>query len=239
MRQVTQISRQFGLGGSGLGGGGGAFPAPGVTDTTPGQAGERDTPAANPTNPAVNPFAILNNFGNDGTNTAGVGAAAPLNPFAALFHPNLANPAANPPSQTQGNLTTGTTAGATGPATPQQPADPFGAFTQNLMQNPAIMQQMLGLFGGSGEPGSAGTAPLPGGGAPPLNPLTLFGGTAPAVTAPPQPEQPRDTRPPEERYEEQLRQLNEMGFYEFDRNVEALRRTGGNVQGAVDYLLTH
>jgi ubiquilin len=51
------------------------------------------------------------------------------------------------------------------------------------------------------------------------------------------PPAPADNRPPEERYEQQLRQLNEMGFYDFDRNVAALRRSGGNVQGAVDYLL--
>jgi ubiquilin len=28
-----------------------------------------------------------------------------------------------------------------------------------------------------------------------------------------------------------------MGFYEFDRNVSALRRSGGNVQGAIEFLL--
>ncbi|ODV60135.1 ubiquitin domain-containing protein DSK2 ASCRUDRAFT_76644 [Ascoidea rubescens DSM 1968] len=48
---------------------------------------------------------------------------------------------------------------------------------------------------------------------------------------------PVDTRPPEERYESQLRQLNDMGFFEFDRNIAALRRSGGSVQGAVEYLL--
>lgn len=46
-----------------------------------------------------------------------------------------------------------------------------------------------------------------------------------------------DTRPPEEKYESQLRQLNELGFYDFDRNVSALRRSGGNVQGAIEALL--
>jgi ubiquilin len=51
------------------------------------------------------------------------------------------------------------------------------------------------------------------------------------------PAAPPDNRPPEERYADQLRQLNEMGFYDFDRNVAALRRSGGNVQGAIDYLL--
>lgn len=60
----------------------------------------------------------------------------------------------------------------------------------------------------------------------------MFGqnfGAAPAA--------PVDDRPPEERYESQLRQLNELGFYDFDRNVRALRRSGGNVQGAIEALL--
>ncbi|CCF56686.1 hypothetical protein KAFR_0B03900 [Kazachstania africana CBS 2517] len=47
----------------------------------------------------------------------------------------------------------------------------------------------------------------------------------------------QDNRPPEERYEAQLRQLNDMGFFDFDRNVAALRRSGGSVQGALDALL--
>lgn len=49
----------------------------------------------------------------------------------------------------------------------------------------------------------------------------------------------QDTRPPEERYESQLRQLNDMGFFDFDANVTALRRTGGSVQGAVEQLLNN
>ena len=48
---------------------------------------------------------------------------------------------------------------------------------------------------------------------------------------------PPDNRPPEERYAEQLRQLNDMGFYDFDQNVAALRRSGGSVQGAIQHLL--
>jgi len=48
---------------------------------------------------------------------------------------------------------------------------------------------------------------------------------------------PVDNRPPEERYADQLRQLNDMGFYDFDRNVAALRRSGGSVQGAINELL--
>ncbi|KAI5952275.1 hypothetical protein KGF54_003141 [Candida jiufengensis] len=77
-----------------------------------------------------------------------------------------------------------------------------------------------GLFGGAGMP--------------PIDPSALFGAGAGSGTT-----QPTDNRPPEERYETQLRQLNDMGFYDFDRNVEALRRTGGSVQGAIEYLLSH
>ncbi|SCU97262.1 LADA_0H05336g1_1 [Lachancea dasiensis] len=63
---------------------------------------------------------------------------------------------------------------------------------------------------------------------------SLFGaGAGAGSSAPAQ----QDTRPPEERYEQQLRQLNEMGFFEFDRNIAALRRSGGSVQGALDALL--
>lgn len=63
---------------------------------------------------------------------------------------------------------------------------------------------------------------------------SMFGGAGAnsAVNA-----QPQDDRPPEERYETQLRQLNDMGFFDFDMNVAALRRSGGSVQGALDALL--
>ncbi|KAG0671167.1 hypothetical protein C6P45_001180 [Maudiozyma exigua] len=59
---------------------------------------------------------------------------------------------------------------------------------------------------------------------------SMFGGNTQAS-------QPEDNRPPEERYETQLRQLNDMGFFDFDKNVAALRRSGGSVQGALDALL--
>jgi hypothetical protein len=76
--------------------------------------------------------------------------------------------------------------------------------------------------------------------APAQTPLLLLVRTLevlPLQVVPPTTPPPADTRPPEEVYETQLRQLNEMGFYEFDRNVSALRRSGGNVQGAIEYLL--
>lgn len=49
--------------------------------------------------------------------------------------------------------------------------------------------------------------------------------------------QNNSNRPPEELYELQLRQLNDMGFTNFEQNVAALRRSGGSVQGAIDNLL--
>lgn len=79
----------------------------------------------------------------------------------------------------------------------------------------------------------AGAGAAPGGGMP-FDPFSMFGGMGAGAGASPAPE---DTRPPEERYESQLSQLNDMGFFDFDRNVAALRRSGGNVQGAVEYLL--
>ena len=262
MRQATQMQRQMGGGGM-FGGGGageGAFPMPGATDTTPGQAGERTGPAAGntagtgaaPTNP-FDPFAMLGNIGAG----QGDGAGAAGNPFAALFQP-ASGPAGNPTNTAN---TASAPAGQEGSTAanqqaPQQPDNPFAAMARNpmmqsMMQNPQLMQQMMQSMMGSPNPQQAGNAPpdpsnLPN--SPPQNPFAAlfgpggmggfggpggFGAGAGPAAAPP------DTRPPEERYEEQLRQLNDMGFYEFERNVEALRRSGGSVQGGGEYLLPH
>ncbi|KAI9886760.1 MAG: hypothetical protein M1823_001403 [Watsoniomyces obsoletus] len=104
----------------------------------------------------------------------------------------------------------------TGPAGGNlDPGAPFASLLPMLSQ--LMMNQPGG--GGGGSPGAIN----------PFQPPSTGGSPAP----------PADTRPPEERYESQLRQLNDMGFFDFDRNVEALRRSGGSVNGAVEYLLTH
>jgi len=54
----------------------------------------------------------------------------------------------------------------------------------------------------------------------------------------PNPSPQPDTRPPEERFQEQLRQLNDMGFYDPAKNVRALTMSGGNVEGAIEVLLS-
>lgn len=256
LRQMAQMQRAMG-GGGGLGGGGGAFPAPGVTNTTPeenregqntqGDSGAAPGPGFNPfMQPALgagNPFSALfggnqNVGGNsagtvpsatqgesgqgaggtDSGDTAGQGPAQPnaQNPFGFLMNPGMFG------GQQGGQ-------GGMNPFNPQQ--NPF-------LRDPALLSQVMQGMGG-GQQGEGGGNPLASllgggqqgeGGANPLASLLGGGGGfgAPA---------PQDNRPPEERYAEQLRQLNDMGFFEFERNIEALRRTGGSVQGAVEYLL--
>lgn len=122
--------------------------------------------------------------------------------------------------------------------------------------DPNALNSIFGALGGGGGGQPSGSTGSPASGAPnqplppnhPLagnNPLAiLLGanghlGAAGALRAQAQAAAaaPVDNRPPEERYAEQLRQLNDMGFYDFDRNVAALRRSGGSVQGAINELL--
>ncbi|KAI4285095.1 MAG: hypothetical protein L6R38_000936 [Xanthoria sp. 2 TBL-2021] len=249
LRQMAQMQRQFpgmfgGMGGMG-GGQNQAFPAPGVTDQTPEQPSGERTATPNQSNtvpqqPPMNPFG-MGMFGNP----AGAGGAAG-NPFAALFpnapQPQSGNPTASNASTTGQNPDNQQIPSSAGQQQPQ--SNPFQQMAAQMASNPAFMQNMMGMLGG-GNPSAGGQGQQdqnPGA----FNPFgALFGpggmggGGANPFGAAASPPAPPDNRPPEERYEEQLRQLNDMGFYEFERNVEALRRTGGSVQGAVEYLLTH
>jgi len=187
--------------------------APGTTDTTP-------QPESTP-----------------GTDTTGA-----TNP------PNTTNP--NPQDPLAALLGSGGLFGAPpAPGGDRQQGDPIAEMTRQIMQNPESLQNAMNMFGqmqgGSGaspfgappgtqEAGAGNT----GAGSPPPNPFAaLFGPGALGGGGFGAPPPPQDNRPPEEVYEVQLRQLNEMGFYEFDRNVAALRRSGGNVQGAIEHLL--
>ncbi|KAI9469991.1 MAG: hypothetical protein EXX96DRAFT_654389 [Benjaminiella poitrasii] len=83
---------------------------------------------------------------------------------------------------------------------------------QQQQQQPNLFQQMLmGANGFGGFPAAYQTQPA-------------------ANTTP--------TEPPEVRFREQLVQLEEMGFSEKSANIRALLATGGNVQAAVEYLLS-
>ncbi|KAG4443610.1 hypothetical protein IFR05_000887 [Cadophora sp. M221] len=214
IRQAANMRRMMQGGGAG-----GGFPAPGATNTTPSGAAS-STP--NPNQTPFNPFAMPPGFGMQGAGAAG-------NPFASLFGPPGQTPAQTPPAPgSAGQQTTGSP-----PAADPNAANPFAS-----------------LFGGAG---AGGQNPF-GQGMPPMTPEmmqqamqmmqnggmgNLFGGGnqwgAPGGAASPPP--PADTRPPEEIYADQLRQLNDMGFFDFDRNVAALRRSGGSVQGAIEQLL--
>ncbi|QIW97544.1 hypothetical protein AMS68_003062 [Peltaster fructicola] len=172
--------------------------------------------------------------GNDTTTPSDAPAAPPStqnpfgatagNPFAALF------PGAAPPGNTD-NAPAGATSQAQNPfgglfGAQGGQQSPFQQAAQQMMQNPEAMRQMMQMMGGgSGAGAGAGV-----GGDAGFNPFAAFGS--------PEPQGPPDTRPPEERYADQLRQLNDMGFFDFERNIQALRRSGGSVQGAVEYLLS-
>ena len=231
LRNLSQMQRQFGGGMfGGMGGGGNqAFPAPGITDTTPGQQPSAESETATPRQPDATPQPPSNPFAMFG-NPAGAAGAGGANPFAALFGSGGlgGNTPGSPPSQAT-------------EATPQQGANPIADMARGMMQNPQMMQQMMGAIGGTGanpsaNPNANSAAQA---GFNPFAALQGLGGFDGAGFGSPQPQAPQDDRPPEDRYAEQLRQLNDMGFYEFERNIEALRRTGGSVQGAVEYLLTH
>lgn len=240
IRQMMQMQRAMGMGG--LGGGNSAFPAPGVTNTTAGenQNQQQNTPP-NPfsQNPGANPFAALfganpfanppaqppanadaannQNQGDQSTGQAtareGQNTEAAQNPFAALLNPAMFGNAGQGGQGGQGGI------------------NPFDSQQNPFLRNPALMAQMMQAMGGQGgEGGAAGAAGT--------NPFAaLLGGGGMGGFGSPQ--QPPDNRPPEDRYADQLRQLNDMGFFEFERNIEALRRAGGSVQGAVEYLLSN
>lgn len=193
-----------------MGRGEAAFPAPGATDTTPDGAPAAEGAAGQANAQQQNPFAnpFMNPF------MGGAGGANSLSMLQQLL--NIPPPPA--PAGTQTGTETGTTenrgaaagtGGNTGAGQAQAAANPFAA-----------------LFP---PPAAGGANPFA------MNPeqfqqmMQMFAPQAAAA--------PPDNRPPEERYAEQLRQLNDMGFYDFDRNVAALRRSGGSVQGAVEHLL--
>ncbi|KYK56747.1 hypothetical protein DCS_03753 [Drechmeria coniospora] len=219
MERVMQMQRA-------MAGGAGSFPAPGATDSTAAAAAaEAEQGNANDErNPLMNPFMMgamgrAPGAGNDHMETdinrmlQAMNRAGP-NQFGGLSA--AAGTDATPQQESRdGQATAAGQQGADRPegAASQQAANPFAA-----------------LFPPSGD---AGLASNPFGMSPEMmqQMMQMLGGGG----ATPNP--PADNRSPEERYAEQLRQLNDMGFFDFDRNVAALRRSGGSVQGAIEHLL--
>ncbi|KAI0121220.1 hypothetical protein BJ170DRAFT_150976 [Xylariales sp. AK1849] len=218
-----------------------AFPAPGVTDHTAAGGNDADNPNAEAGAVAgagagaggqANPFdpAGWGNVQVPGGNNAQNPFGAMFNPFAAMSGQGAAGTPAATGAQTdsggnaQGIAGAGQAANASNPSNP--PPNPFASLFG------------AGAGAGAGAPaGGAGANPF---GMPAMSPealqqmMQMMGMGSPAASPAP----PPDNRPPEERYADQLRQLNDMGFFDFDRNVAALRRSGGSVQGAIEHLLS-
>ncbi|KAJ2757270.1 hypothetical protein GGI19_000204 [Coemansia pectinata] len=68
---------------------------------------------------------------------------------------------------------------------------------------------------------------------PAFNPFAGMMGQPPAAAA------AANQAPPEERFQQQLQQLNDMGFWNAAQNIRALSITGGNVEAAIEYLLSN
>lgn len=245
MRSMLQMQQMMG-GMGGAGGGNSTFPAPGVTNTTDDpQSGNTGAQNDGQTQQQPNPFAAL--MGNpmfgfpppqpgsgtagDASNTAQNPQGQQPNPFAALFNPAMFG---NQQQQQQ----PGNEGNTQNPGNTSSPPNPFAnnPFMANnpFLQNPEAMRNLMQMFGGGNNPagGAAGEGAGTGGNAQQPNWLEMLGGMGGGFGGPP------DNRPPEERFSTQLRQLNEMGFHNFDRNIQALTRSGGDVNGALEWLFS-
>jgi len=100
---------------------------------------------------------------------------------------------------------------------------------------PFDFSQLFGAMPGAGAGAGAGAAPG--------NPFAammqqMAGAGAPAAARVPAASATPEHLRPEILYREQLSQLNELGFVDFEANINALVSTGGNVQAAINRLLS-
>ena len=102
------------------------------------------------------------------------------------------------------------------------------------MLNPDVMASMMSMTGQNYPPGT--NAPTQGGAQPTpfANPWSM---AANAGYAQPQPAA-ASQEPPSVRFATQLEQLKQMGFYDEQQNIQALTVANGNVNAAVEWLLT-
>jgi hypothetical protein len=97
---------------------------------------------------------------------------------------------------------------------------------QQMMQNPAFLQQLLS---------SPASNPM-------MNPAQT---PSQPLQQPMQHQQQQHQHQPPSmetlraRWTNEIRQLQEMGFYDEQTNIQALMNTGGNVEAAIEYILSH
>ncbi|KAI6106705.1 hypothetical protein EV401DRAFT_2121246 [Pisolithus croceorrhizus] len=122
------------------------------------------------------------------------------------------------------------------PGTPSTRTTPSSTPSTGQQQQQR-QQPPFNLFGGTPQSPSAniGTNPFFN---PALMQQILAGGMGGSSLGAGIPSTPADTRPPEERFQAQLQQLQEMGFTNASQNVRALLATGGNVQAAIEYIFS-
>ena len=89
---------------------------------------------------------------------------------------------------------------------------------RQMMANPEFLRMAMSM-NSSMMSGSGGNA-------------SLFGPSSPFSS-------PSSSEPPEVRFQNQLSQLNDMGFFDADENIRALLSTGGNVNAAIEKLLNN
>ena len=97
---------------------------------------------------------------------------------------------------------------------------------RQMMANPEFIRMTMAM---SMNPSmNPLTNPAVNSGTPQANPLSAFSFPSPA---------PASNELPEIRFQTQLAQLNDMGFFDPDENIRALLATGGNVNAAIERLL--
>ncbi|CAG8608433.1 hypothetical protein C2G38_2072185 [Gigaspora rosea] len=156
------------------------------------------------------------------------------------------NPTTNPTTNTTAGNTTGTRSDTTtGSTTTSNTTTP----NTTTPITPPINNPFLPFFNPTAA-GAAGTGTNPS--QPPIMPLfdpLLWGAlggvpptTTPTTTSAPATSQTSQTPqtpqvPPEERFQSQLQQLNDMGFVDAQKNIRALQICQGNVNFAIERLL--
>lgn len=130
---------------------------------------------------------------------------------------------------------------------PQVAAAMQNPMMRQMLSNPQMLQQMLqqmpqAPIQGQGQSTSQANTPSSNASSPGLDFNSLFVSTPPnAASSTQQPvqqqPQPQAMPNPEVVFADQLRQLQDMGFYDRPSGLRALMATGGNVEAAIERLL--